>query len=26
VPGQGATFRFALPVDQDTAEKALPQG
>jgi len=26
VPRQGATFRFALPVDQDTAEKALPQG
>lgn len=26
VPGQGATFRFALPVDQETAEKALPQG
>jgi signal transduction histidine kinase len=25
VPGQGATFRFALPVDQETAEKALPQ-
>jgi signal transduction histidine kinase len=26
VPGQGATFRFALPVDQETAEKVLPQG
>ncbi|WP_093458724.1 ATP-binding protein [Pseudomonas sp. NFR16] len=26
VPGRGATFRFALPVDQDTAEKALRQG
>jgi signal transduction histidine kinase len=26
VPGQGATFRFALPVDQEAAEKALPQG
>nr|WP_314583310.1 HAMP domain-containing sensor histidine kinase [uncultured Pseudomonas sp.] len=26
VPGQGATFRFALPVDQQTAEKVLPQG
>jgi signal transduction histidine kinase len=25
VPGQGATFRFALPVDQETAERALPQ-
>jgi len=24
VPGQGATFRFALPVDQETAEQALP--
>ena len=24
VPGQGATFRFALPVDQHTAEHALP--
>ena len=26
VPGQGATFRFALPIDQETAERALPQG
>jgi len=26
VPGRGATFRFALPVDQDTAEKALREG
>jgi signal transduction histidine kinase len=26
VPGQGATFRFALPADQETAEQALPQG
>jgi signal transduction histidine kinase len=25
VPGQGATFRFALPVDQETAEQALPE-
>lgn len=24
VPGQGATFRFALPVDQQTAQRALP--
>ena len=24
VPGQGATFRFALPVDQETAERGLP--
>jgi signal transduction histidine kinase len=24
VPGQGATFRFALPADQETAEQALP--
>jgi signal transduction histidine kinase len=24
VPGQGATFRFALPVDQPTAERMLP--
>jgi signal transduction histidine kinase len=24
LPGQGATFRFALPVDQETAEQALP--
>ena len=24
VPGQGATFRFALPVDQETAQRALP--
>jgi signal transduction histidine kinase len=24
VPGQGATFRFALPVDQETAEHGLP--
>jgi len=26
VPGRGATFRFALPVDQDAAEKALREG
>jgi len=25
VPGQGATFRFALPVDQETAERGLPE-
>ncbi|TDV72773.1 hypothetical protein EC915_101921 [Pseudomonas sp. LP_7_YM] len=25
VPGQGATFRFALPVDQQTAQAVLPK-
>ncbi|WP_110948110.1 sensor histidine kinase [Pseudomonas bohemica] len=25
VPGQGATFRFALPIDQQTAERMLPK-
>jgi len=25
VPGQGATFRFALPADQETAERVLPK-
>ncbi|MFK3795840.1 MULTISPECIES: sensor histidine kinase [unclassified Pseudomonas] len=25
VPGQGATFRFALPVDQETAQRGLPK-
>lgn len=25
VPGQGATFKFALPADQETAERVLPK-
>ncbi len=25
VPGQGATFKFALPADQETAEQVLPK-